>query len=151
MVTVIRLNVGLMENVRIMLRPLCNQRRHLRCLAGCWIAAVALMVHMAAVSMVPWEDVRSVDVEWLIANAMCHVADSASGDHQTPAYHHASKCLLCPLCQAMAHGGLLAIPPAPILAPPVPVKLRLAMPPPARAPPIRIPGTACPRGPPALV
>ncbi len=151
MATVSRLNTDLKENVGVMLRPTSNQVRHLRFLAGCWLAAIALAVHMAAASMVPWEDTRFGDADWLIANAICYAGDAASGDHQTPARHPTPKCPVCPLCQAIAHAGPLLIPPGPILVPPVPVKLRVAMPPPVRAPPIRMAGAAFPRGPPVLV
>ena len=132
-------------------RPHSSQSLHVRWFAGGWLAMLALLAQIVAAAILPCAEFRSADADWLIASAICHAGGATSGDSQTPSHHHAPTCLACPLCQAVAQGGLRLTPPAAGLAEPAAVALRLVMPPPARAPPARCRGAACPRAPPALV
>ena len=129
-----------------MLRPLSGRFECLR-----WLAMLALAVQLAAVATVPWQGMRLAALDQLVAVSICHADAAGPGQRHAPTHRHAPLCLLCPFCQAMTHAGPLLVPLAPVLTPPAPALLRLAMPPPARAPPARPPGAAYPRGPPALV
>ncbi|MBN9507509.1 MAG: hypothetical protein J0I21_00175 [Alphaproteobacteria bacterium] len=117
-------------------------------LAGRWLAAVAIAVQLAAASVVVLPSAPVQALEGLIAASICDGVDTHGPESH---HHHAPACTLCPLCQAIAHAGMLLAPPGFTLAAPTHVKLRMALLPPARAPPARDAGAAYPRGPPLPV
>jgi hypothetical protein len=109
-------------------------------------ALVALAVQLGAASIVPLAVASNAGPERLLAAPICHAAGGS------PAPRQGHDCVLCPLCQAVAHAGAVLGPTLASVPPPVLVLLRAAPLPPARAPPLG--GTAVasyPRGPPVLV
>jgi len=128
-----------------MVPPFPGQRRRFRWLAGWWLAAAAWAACLVNPAVMPGLSTGPV---WLVAGTICHAGGAPDSDRKAPS--HTPRCPLCPLCQALAHAGLLPPPPS-VPTHPALVALRLAMPPPARAPPVRPSGTAYPRGPPTPV
>ncbi len=120
-------------------------------LAGRWLAAVAIAVQLAAASVVVLPSAPVHALDGLIAASICDGAEGAANGGQGSHHHHAPDCALCPLCQAIAHAGVLLAPPAFAFAAPIHVTLRMALLPPARAPPAREVGAPYPRGPPLPV
>jgi hypothetical protein len=119
-------------------------------IAGNWLAALALVVQLAAASVVAMPSAPAASLDGLIAASLCTGADDAGGG--APAHdHHAPDCALCPLCHAIAHAGVLLAPPAFAFATPLSERQRPGLPPPPRAPPVRAAGAAYPRGPPFLI
>jgi hypothetical protein len=118
-------------------------------IAGNWLAALALVAQLAAASVVAMPTTPAVALDGLIAASLCTGAHDAAGG--APAHHHAPDCTLCPLCQAIAHAGVLLASPAFALDAPPAARERSTLPPPARAPPAHALGAAYPRGPPFLI
>lgn len=112
--------------------------------AGLLLALVALAVQMAAASIVLPLAAPAAMVERMVAASICHPA------HE-PANRPAPLQAVCPLSQAVAQAGMMLAAPAVIVAAPVAVAWRPALPPPARAPPAVSLASAYPRGPPALI
>jgi hypothetical protein len=109
---------------------------------GLLLALVALAVQLAAVGVVPFAGAPAAGVDRLLAVSICH------GDSGTPAGHHAPACTVCPICQAIAHAGVLLASPAFGFVAPAMVAMRAFALPPARAPPGRPTTAASARGPP---
>ena len=86
--------------------------------AGFWglaLALVALLMQLAAASVVPLAS-PAASVERLAAASICHRHGGA------PPAPHTPDCAVCPLCQAIAHAGVLLGAPiahfaAPVLPP----------------------------------
>lgn len=112
--------------------------------AGTWLALLALAVQLAAASVVLPTTMPAAGVERLVAASICHPA----GEHDK---HPPPACVLCPLCQAIAHAGAILTPPVFALFVPHLPTTRTGLPPPARAPPARAVAAAYPRGPPVPV
>jgi hypothetical protein len=117
-------------------------------LPGMLLAIVALALQLAAASVAPWAPAGGIDR--LVAGSICHAA-GAGDQGGAPARHHAPDCAICPLCQAIAHAGVLLGPGFAALPAPIVAAARLALLPPARAPPLRRVAAAAPRGPPDLI
>ena len=111
---------------------------------GLLLALIALAVQLATASIVLPIAAPADTVDRLVAASICHPGKAP--DHRPP-----PACTICPLCQAIAHSGMLLAPPAFALAAPVAAGWRAALPPPARAPPGRVLVSAYPRGPPRLI
>jgi hypothetical protein len=113
------------------------------------LALIALAMQMAAAGIVPFA-APVMGLERLVAGSICH--SEAGGDRgQAPSHHRAPDCAVCPLCQAIAHAGvLLASPPAAFAAPLLVFGHAFALPP-GRAPPRVIGSAASARGPPATI
>lgn len=131
-----------------MTRALSRPRHPPTGLNGLFLALVALAMQLAVFGIVPATGV-GVGVDRLLATSICH-ADAA--DHgNAPAPHHAPDCAVCPLCQAIAHAGvILASPMAAFVAPVLFVTRAFALPP-ARAPPSVAASATSARGPPAIL
>jgi hypothetical protein len=114
------------------------------------LAILALAVQLAAASVVPWQTAPAAGLDRLVAASICH-ADGAADSGGAPARHHNPDCVACPLCQAIAHAGVLLGSAIAAMAPPEPAASRLAALPPARAPPAQRVAAAFARGPPALI
>jgi len=115
------------------------------------LATLALAVQIAAVAAVPW---RALDVpagNELIAEYICHAADSASTGHGAPAHHDPGDCALCPFCRVLGHAPVLPAPPTLVAVAVMPKCAPAVTPPGARAPPSRPEAFAFPRGPPIPV
>jgi hypothetical protein len=121
--------------------------------SGLFVALLALVMQLVSAAVPAWQG--DAAVSWPGAGVICH-ADDASAPPvpdqpgRQPGHHHATDCLVCPLCAAVAQS---ALPLAGGLALPLPSRMLLAhagFVPPATAPPARSPAAAQPRGPPAL-
>ncbi len=128
--------------------PACLPR-DLRRLIGRLAAMLALISQIALGAMVlpdsrPADPLAALDA----LSVLCLTGRTAPA-HKNPA-HHAPLAVMCPLAAALALPALLAAAPTVPPAPPAVLTLRLALPPPARAPPARTVVAAWPRGPPAL-
>jgi hypothetical protein len=115
------------------------------CGVGRWLAAIALAVQVAAAATVPVGMAQAATIDRLVAASIC---DGGPTDHQLPAHHSAPDCAICPFCQALGQATLLLAPLAVAFDLPRPSVVRVALPPPARAPPARVAAAAYPRGPP---
>lgn len=116
-------------------------------LPGLLLVVFALAMQLAVVSVVPSGD-AVMGIDRLVAASICHSGGTDQGG--TPAHRHAPDCAVCPLCQAIAHAGvLLAAPPVWFAGPAVFVAHAYALPP-ARAPPPRRIAATTARGPPDL-
>jgi len=115
------------------------------------LAVVALAVQLAAASVVPWGVVPGAGIDRLVAASICHGDGVGADQGGTPANHHGPACAVCPLCQAVAHAGVLLGPAMFVLAAPVAALSRMAHLPPARAPPARLAAATSARGPPTLI
>jgi hypothetical protein len=127
-------------------------RRLLSCgLAARLFAVVALAVQLAAASVVPWAGIAQAGFDRLLAASICH--DAAGGGDQGGQRdkHRPPACPVCPLCQAVAHAGMLLGPAGYGVHAPSVAVLRMATLPPARAPPARFAAAASARGPPVLI
>ncbi len=121
-------------------------------LPGLLLVVVALAVQLAAASVVlPVGAARAEGFDRLLAASICHDDAGAAGQGGTPAHHHAPDCALCPLCQAIAHAGVLLGPPVFAWARLAVSVARIVVLPPARAPPARFALATFARGPPALI
>ena len=116
-----------------MITALPRPRRLPAGLFGLLFAVFALTLQLAAASVVPFASVPAGGVDRLIAASICHGA--AGDDGGAPAPHHAPDCAVCPLCQAIAHAGVLLAAPVMLLTAPVLLAPRAFALPPARAPP----------------
>jgi len=124
------------------------QRRHLPAgLSGLLLALVALVMQIAAASVVPFAG-PAASVDRLLAASICHSDGGATDSGGTPARRHAPDCAVCPLCQAIAHAGALLGAPMLVIAAPALLAARLFALPPSRAPPGRAASAASARGPP---
>ena len=126
-----------------------SQPRHLPAgLNGLLLALVALAMQLAAFGIVPFSG-AGAGLDRLLATSICHTEAADHGNAPTP--HHTPECAVCPLCQAIAHAGvILASPVAPFVAPVLVVARAFALPP-ARAPPSLAASPATARGPPATL
>jgi hypothetical protein len=117
---------------------------------GRLLALIALAVQLAAASVVPFA--AAATAEGLAAAPICHTSATAIADSNTPAPQRWHDCVLCPLCQTVAHAGAVLGPSLAPLPPPVLVAVRSVVLPPVRAPPLRrVAATGYPRGPPVTV
>jgi hypothetical protein len=123
--------------------------RHLPAgLNGLLLALVALAMQLAAFGIVPFSG-AGAGVDRLLATSICHSEAADRGG--VPAPHHAPACVVCPLCQAIAHGGAILASPMAAFVAPVLVVTRAFAQPPARAPPSLAASPATARGPPATL
>ena len=125
----------------------CNavsMMRDARQASGLFLALLALVAQLTLAAAVPVTTVLLADV-----TVLCH-HDGSSDAPPAPA-HQAPDCLLCFFCHSvMGPAGLVAA--APLLTAPRATWIaRVAIPPPATAPPLRIVLAARPRGPPIPV
>jgi hypothetical protein len=111
---------------------------------GLLLAIVALAMQLAAASIVPFRPAPVAGLDRLVAASICHTDTGGAPRHRAP------DCVLCPLCQAIAHAGVPLHPGFAALPAPVAAAARLVSLPPARAPPLRRIAAAAPRGPPDL-
>ncbi len=129
-----------------MTRALSSPRHLPAGLNGLLLALVALAMQLAAFGIVPLSG-AGIGVDRLLATSICH---TDAGDHgNAPAPHHAPDCAVCPLCQAIAHAGVILASPMAVFASPVLAVTRAFAQPPARAPPSLAASPATARGPPA--
>jgi hypothetical protein len=117
-------------------------------LSGLLLAVAALVMQLAAASVVPF---AAPTIDRLVAVSICHGDGGATGSSDRPAHHHAPDCAVCPLCQAIAHAGVLLAAPTLAFAAPVALIAHAFVLPPARAPPGRAASAASARGPPATL
>ncbi len=80
---------------------------------------------------------------------ICHADAPATPDHAPARHRHTPGCALCPLCVVAMQAVIPAMAPA-LPGPSVRGADRVALPPPARAPPAQPRRVALPRGPPVL-
>jgi hypothetical protein len=122
------------------------RRTRLPGLSGLLLAVVALVMQIAAASVVPFAS-PAANLDRLVAASICHSDAGTQGGN--PVRHHAPDCAVCPLCQAITHAGvLLAAPMAAFVGPVLLIARQFALPP-SRAPPGRGTAAASARGPPA--
>jgi hypothetical protein len=126
-------------------RPVCS-------LPGLLLAVLALVSQLALGAIV-LPDVAEAQEQSVAAldaiSVLCQSPTPALPD-RAPAHHHCPDCALCPLCVALAMQGVV-LASGPEMPPPSCQSVsRVALPPPARAPPAQPHTTPLPRGPPVL-
>ncbi len=112
--------------------------------AGSWgltLALVALLMQLVAASVVPFA-IPTAGFDRLAAASICH------RDGGKPAPNHRSDCAVCPLCQAIAHAGVLLGAPVAGFAAPVLLAMRVFAMPAFRAMPAPTTFASSARGPP---
>ena len=113
-----------------------------------WLALAAQVGAGAVVPPAPLAEAFSAKLDGV---PVCHGGDRTPTSPAAPA-HHSPDCLICPLCAALALSSVAmpaAGPAAP--APPIAVRHRPGLPPPATAPPHPALLSAQPRGPPSVL
>jgi hypothetical protein len=112
------------------------------------LALVALAMQIAAASIVPGA-APAASIDRMVAASICH-SDGATGDQGgAPAPRHAPDGAICPICQAIAHAGVLLATPTAALVLPARSAFRSFVVQPARAPPSLARSATSARGPPA--
>jgi hypothetical protein len=127
--------------------------RPVRSLAGLLLAVLALVSQLALGAIVLPDEAAAQEQSIAALDAisvLCQSPTPAAPD-RAPAHHRCPDCALCPLSVALAmQATVLAS--GPDLPPPSSQSaIRLALPPPARAPPAQPHTTPLPRGPPVLI
>jgi hypothetical protein len=134
-----------------MLHVLAQRFRRKMRLFGLLAAIVALAGQVALGGVVPPVSAQQAQLAALsAASIICHASNNSGNDNGKTLPQPVSDWVLCPLDHALAQVGMLLSPSPVILATPVMPALRIALMPPARAPPSHIFSTVYPRGPPTL-
>jgi hypothetical protein len=133
-----------------MSRLLSRRFRHFSGLMGLLTAAVAIVSQLALGAMVlpdnrPADPIAAIDA----LSVLCQTGHPV-GDKSVPT-HRGSQPVLHPLSVILALPAAIPVLAALLPAPPAPRILRIAPPPPVRAPPSLVAIAAYPRGPPVLV
>jgi len=118
---------------------------------GLLVALFALAMQLSAASTVPFAGLPATGLDKFVAASICHSGAAADDHGGPPAQHHAPDCAVCPLCQAIAHAGVLLAAPLSGFAVPLTLVARTFELLPARAPPGRRATATSARGPPATL
>ena len=128
-------------------RPLPPRRQPIGFI-GLLLVSVALAMQLAATGVVPFATLAA-GVDRLVAASICHADSAADDPGGAPVHRHVPECAVCPLCQVIAHAGVLLAAPGFGFAAPALLAFRSFAMPPARAPPGRAASATSARGPPA--